>query len=346
MSEVRVRGLSKHFGAIAALESITFHVPEGAILGVIGPSGCGKTTLLRVIAGLESPDTGDVVVADRTLVDASQSVPPERRGIGLVFQDYALFPHLNVAGNIGYGVKNRARREERVQAMLELVGLEGAGSRRVGDLSGGQQQRVALARALAPQPALLLLDEPFSNLDADLRARVRHEVRAILRAARQTAIFVTHDQEEAFEISDFVAVMQRGRFEQIGSPEETYRTPATRFVADFVGQATFLPAEVRGGQLQCPLGTFDSYGVTDGPAQLMLRPEDVAIVAGGTASVLWRRFQGRQSLYCVRIESGEEVLSADASQTVHLPGDLVTATFQTHRLVIFRNDQRVDFSKS
>ncbi len=214
---------------------------EGEILALLGPSGCGKTTTLRLIAGLESPDAGTITLRGQVVAGPGRAVPPEERGIGIVFQDYALFPHLTVADNVGFGAGAGGATGAASSTVLDLVGLGGFGPRYPHELSGGQQQRVALARALAPAPALMLLDEPFSNLDADLRAQMRDEVERILRTSGTTAVFVTHDQEEAFTLADRVGVLQAGRIEQLAPPQELYHRPATRFVAAFVGAADFLP---------------------------------------------------------------------------------------------------------
>lgn len=240
MAGLELRHVSKRFGAVTALDGIDLSVRDGEILGLLGPSGCGKTTALRIIAGFETPDAGEIYVGRRLAAGGGRWVPPERRHVGMVFQDYALFPHLTVAGNAAFGLKpgNAARR--RVQEVLELVGLADYAHRYPHELSGGQQQRLALARALAPRPASLLLDEPFSNLDAALRAQMRHEVRSILKHEGVTAIFVTHDQKDAFAICDRIAVMRAGRVEQVGTPQELYTLPKTEFVARFVGLSNVL----------------------------------------------------------------------------------------------------------
>jgi len=249
--------VSKRFRAAdpPAVDGLSLRVTEGEILALLGPSGCGKTTTLRLIAGLESPDAGTITLRGQIVAGPGRAVPPEERGVGIVFQDYALFPHLTVADNVAFGLPRAARRS-RVEAVLELVGLGGFGPRYPHELSGGQQQRVALARALAPAPALLLLDEPFSNLDADLRAQMRDEVERILRTSGTTAVFVTHDQEEAFTLADRVGVLLAGRIEQLAPPQELYHRPATRFVAAFVGAADFLPGVVTAQGIVTEVGTF------------------------------------------------------------------------------------------
>lgn len=248
---LRLSEVTKHFSrhSLAAVERVSISLHKGEILGLLGPSGCGKTTLLRIIAGFEQPSSGTVEIAGRVVSGDSQWIPPEKRDTGMVFQDYALFPHLTIAENIAFGLKRKNERlsrkdiEKRVVEVLHLVGLSGLDKRYPHQLSGGQQQRVALARALAPEPALILLDEPLSSLDVQVRQRLRQEVRQILQATGMTAIFVTHDQEEAMAICDKIAVMNQGKLEQYGTPEAIYTQPASRFVAEFVTQANFLRAK-------------------------------------------------------------------------------------------------------
>jgi len=238
---LEVRGLTKRFGSVVAVEDFTLAVPDGEILALLGPSGCGKTTVLRIVAGLERPDAGRVLLAGRDATDW----PPERRGVGLVFQSYALFPHLSVGANVAYGLRFKGGdREARVRELLELVGLSGYQRRKPHQLSAGQQQRVALARALAPEPRVLLLDEPLSALDAALRKDLRAELRSLLGKLGMTALYVTHDQEEALALADRVAVMREGRLEQVAPPEELYAKPRTPFVAAFLGRANLWPGRV------------------------------------------------------------------------------------------------------
>jgi iron(III) transport system ATP-binding protein len=342
---VRATGLTKRFGKTIAVDGVTIAVEPGEILALLGPSGCGKTTFLRLVAGFERADTGEIELAGRPVVGDHVFVPPERRRVGFVFQDYALFPHLSVMGNVGFGVERNGR-DERIAATLSLVGLGGLGERYPHELSGGQQQRVALARALAPGPAIVLLDEPFSNLDADLRERVRGEVRAILRTTGTSTVFVTHDQEEAFDIADRIAVMNDGRIEQLGRPEEIYHTPETRFVADFVGDADFLPAEVTADELVTELGDYPMNGVDvePGPVEIMLRPEDIRLVRTRDRSapeVVGRRFKGVLSLSTVRLQTGRVVTGAHSSQEIFTPGERVEIRFRPDHLVLFRGDRRV-----
>ena len=342
---VRSTGLTKRFGSTVAVDGVTIAVEPGEILALLGPSGCGKTTFLRLVAGFERADKGEIELAGRPVVGDHVFVPPERRRVGFVFQDYALFPHLSVTGNVGFGVERNGR-AERVASTLSLVGLGGLGDRYPHELSGGQQQRVALARALAPGPAIVLLDEPFSNLDADLRERVRGEVRAILRTTGTSSVFVTHDQEEAFDIADRIAVMNEGRIEQLGRPEEIYHTPETRFVADFVGDADFLPAEVTGDRLVTELGAYPLNGVAvePGEVEIMLRPEDIRLVRTRDRSapeVVGRRFKGVLSLSTVRLQTGRIITGAHSSQEIFTPSERVEIRFRPDHLVLFRGDRRV-----
>jgi iron(III) transport system ATP-binding protein len=296
----------KRFPGAFVLGPITLDVKQGELVAVLGPSGCGKTTLLRLIAGFERPDEGSIVIEGRIVAGRSQWVEPEDRQVGMVFQDYALFPHLTVAQNVSFGqtssglyafashwlakmkVKRSLSRRSLVRELLQLVGLAGFEDRYPHELSGGEQQRVALARALAANPRVLLLDEPFSNLDADLRPKMRAELKILLHRLNCTTIFVTHDQEEAFELADRVAVLHAGRLEQIDTPERLYREPATRFVAEFIGHADFLTGRARGNCIETALGCFAKPpSVPEGAiVAVMVRPEEVELQASpGQASL-------------------------------------------------------------
>ena len=261
---VRMEGVRKSFGPVSALEQFGLEVRRGRTLCLLGPSGCGKTTALRLIAGFERPDAGIVEINGRRVADAVTAIPPERRRVGMVFQDYALFPHLSVRENVAYGIRSDPDRDVRVSELLELVGLDAAADRMPHQLSGGMQQRVAVARALAPRPEVVLLDEPFSNLDQALRTHLRVEVREILRRAEATAVFVTHDQQEALTIGDDVCVMSRGRVEQCASPEIVYAEPANPFVAGFVGVANLVHAESAGGVAETRFGPVRVIGPLSG----------------------------------------------------------------------------------
>ncbi|MEQ1788194.1 MAG: ABC transporter ATP-binding protein, partial [Acidimicrobiales bacterium] len=243
---IEVAGLHKRFSRDPVLRGVDLRVAQGAVVALLGPSGCGKTTLLRTIAGLERADAGTVTIAGQAVVGPGVDVPPERRRVGMVFQDWALFPHLDVARNVGYGLPRKLRTRDRIESALELVGLGGMGKRQPGTLSGGQQQRVALARAIAPEPSVLLLDEPFSNLDTTLRVQVRTELHHLLVDLGVTAVFVTHDQDEAFVLGDEVAVMHDGEVVQQAPPADLYARPATPGVAEFVGDANLLAAGAGG----------------------------------------------------------------------------------------------------
>jgi iron(III) transport system ATP-binding protein len=327
---VSINGLHKSFDAVTAVAGLDLEVEPGEVVALLGPSGCGKTTTLRMIAGLEDPDAGRIVVGQRTLADERTSVPPDQRRIGMVFQDYALFPHLDVAGNVGYAIGRRPDRDKVAEA-LELVGLGEYGARPVHALSGGEQQRVALARALAPGPDLLLLDEPFSNLDASLRERLRSEVRRILAEAGTTTIFVTHDQEEALSLANRVAMMKAGRIEQIGSPEEVYSSPATRWVAGFLGDVDVLPGTIDSGRVSCELGSFHTAVDLEGDVDVLLRPEAVAVDAGRPATsaetveatITARTFYGHDQLLDVELPSGTVIRSRRLSWPAWHPGDSV-----------------------
>ncbi len=287
----------------------------------MGPSGCGKTTLLRLTAGFERPQRGTIEIDGNMICSPSIHIPAEKRDIGVVFQDYALFPHLTVAENVAFGLKKQDKQQvqKRVAEVISLVRLEGLEKRYPYELSGGQQQRVALARALAPQPKLMLLDEPLSNLDIQVRLRLREEIGDILKAAKTTAIFVTHDQEEALAISDIVGVMRQGKLEQIGTPEEIYSHPASRFVAEFVTQANFLPAQRQGNFWNTEVGNFEipiDFSYENG--ELMIRQEDLILqpATDAPAVIRTRRFLGREYQYCLQTPSGKEIHARTMINTV------------------------------
>ncbi len=357
---LQVEGISKGFPGQRhpVLSEIQFRLPKGDLLGIVGPSGCGKTTLLRTIAGFEQPDAGRIVLGDRVVAGDGQWIPPERRGVGLVFQDFALFPHLDVLANVMFGLRPTGvtglrptgvtglrptgvtsnvilsasrgdkrsqlaelqspsqEASERAYEVLALVGLEAFARRYPHELSGGQQQRVALARALAPKPSLILLDEPLSNLDVQVRHYLREEIRKILKETQTSAIFVTHDQEEALCLSDWVAVMHQGRIEQWGSPEEIYREPATRFVAEFITQANFLTCERQDHGWQAgELLRIPAQALRDQPdpnlhrGELMIRQEDLQLYPDpqGGITIRDRQFLGREYRYCLTTDAGKEL---------------------------------------
>lgn len=307
---IRCTNVTKRFGSVMAVDQVDLTVAPGEFLGLLGPSGCGKTTFLRLIAGFEVPDTGTIDIGDVRVVGPQRWIQPERRRVGMVFQNYALFPHMTVAENVAYGVRKWPDQRERVGNALRLVGLDGLSVRMPHELSGGQQQRVALARALAPEPDVILMDEPFSNLDVALRARIRAETREILDRAGATVIFVTHDQEEALSLADRVAVMWDGRIAQLGEPEELYRSPTSRKVAEFVGSANFLYAHVANGHAECALGRFALNGAGhNGDLDLMFRPEDIALTVApdGASRVVAATFYGHDSTVTIRLATGEHI---------------------------------------
>ncbi len=305
MKALEAVGLSKNRGGEPVLQGVNLAVAPGEILAVLGPSGAGKTTLLRLLAGLERPDAGEVFLAGRRVTRR----PPEARGVGLVFQDYALFPHLRVAENVGFGV--RPRDPARVTEVLAKLGLTALARRRVHELSGGQQQRVALARALAPRPSVVLLDEPFSSLDAGLRERVREDVRRALKEDGVAGVIVTHDQEEALSIADRLAVLNQGRVLQEGPPEEVYRFPKTPFVARFLGHTNLLLGQAQGARARTPLGEAPLAQAAKGPVLLSIRPEHVELLPasdprGVPGVVVRRRFKGHDLTFEVAA-GGERV---------------------------------------
>jgi iron(III) transport system ATP-binding protein len=307
-----LEGVSKSFGATHAVREVSLEIEHGELMAVLGPSGCGKTTLLRLIAGFEAPDGGSVSVGEETVAGPGTLMPPEKRRVGMVFQDFALFPHLTVEANIAFGLTRRTReeREELTRRTLELVGLQHKTGRHPHELSGGERQRVALARALAPEPEVVLLDEPFSSLDATLRADLRREVELILRDAEATALLVTHDQEEALSLADRLAVMREGRIVQVGAPEEVYGRPASRWAAQFVGEVNVLAGVAREGGVETELGRFDLRAPGTGTVHVAVRPEQLELTArhDGNAEVVSREFRGHDVLYRLRHEGGRTVL--------------------------------------
>ena len=330
---LQLKSISKTFTAsnTPAVNQVSLELQQGELLGLLGPSGCGKTTLLRIVAGFEKVSQGQVELAGKIVSDRNKNIPPEKRNTGMVFQDYALFPHLTVAENIAFGLKGKKNAanggifhhgrlknpeiKQRIRNVLDLVGLSRLEKRYPHELSGGQQQRVALARAIAPQPALILLDEPLSNLDVQVRHRLREEIRSILKAAGTTAIFVTHDREEALAISDKIAVMRDGKLEQVGTPEEIYTQPSSRFVAEFVTQANFLTVRREGQNWTTEIGQVElPTAITTAEcdcAELMLRQEDIIVTPdpdnNSLVTVKERQFLGREYRYCLETASGKRL---------------------------------------
>jgi iron(III) transport system ATP-binding protein len=308
---VCVHDVSKRFGEVRAVERAELCVEHGELVALLGPSGCGKTTLLRLIAGFEQQDAGEVCLEGKVVAGPARFTTPERRRVGMVFQDYALFPHLNAAENVGFGVARRDR-GERIGELLDLVGLAGCERRYPHELSGGQQQRVALARALAPRPAIVLLDEPWSNIDPLLRSSMRDELAAIVRAASVTVLLVTHDREEAFSVADRVAVMRDGQIVQAGAAEDLYLHPADRWTAEFVGAGNFVPGRIDGDMVETRLGRFPALGANGEIAvEALIRPEQLTLQPDpeGTAMVVSREFRGHDVFYRVRLEDGTTLVS-------------------------------------
>jgi iron(III) transport system ATP-binding protein len=337
----------RRFGARSAVNGLTLRLPKGSIGCLLGPSGCGKTTALRCIAGFEPVDGGTIRAHGRVLSAAGFTEATEKRQIGMVFQDYALFPHLTVRGNVGFGLRDlpAAERKRRVDDVLAGVGLGEHRDHYPHQLSGGQQQRVALARALAPQPAIVLLDEPFSSLDVELRERLGLEVRTILKSLNATALLVTHDQQEAFAVADIIGVMREGRLEQWNAAYELYHRPATRFVADFIGQGVFVPGEVVGsGEVRTELGIVRANGNSGWAAgrkvDLLLRPDDVIHDDHSElrVEVAQRAFRGAEFLYTLKLPSGGKLLSLVPSHHNHSVGELIGIRIEADHVVAFERE--------
>ena len=323
---IEVEDLRKSFGASVAVDDASLTVERGAIVALVGPSGSGKTTLLRVIAGFEEPETGSVRIGGRLMTGDGVAVAPEARRVGMVFQHGALFPHLTVGANAGFGATRPARGQE----CLDLVDLAHRSHDYPHELSGGERQRVALARALAADPEVVLLDEPFASLDATLRQRLREEVAAILRAAGTSALLVTHDQAEALSLADSVAVMRGGTIEQVGSPEEVYERPRSRWVAEFLGDVDILPGTATAGIVDCALGRFPAGSAIEGAVEIVIRPESVGVGyrhgqgKGAAAVVRERTFYGHDQLLHLELEDGMSVRSRRLGFPAWHPGDRVS----------------------
>jgi iron(III) transport system ATP-binding protein len=354
-SPLQLVDVSHAYGSHRTVTDLSFSLPAGAIGCLLGPSGCGKTTVLRAIAGFERVRGGEIRLGGALVSSPAVHVPPERRHIGMVFQDHALFPHLRVAENVAFGLRGLAERERaaRVAELLATVGLERLGGKYPHELSGGQQQRVALARALAPRPKLLLLDEPFSGLDADLRERLSLEVREVLKRSGTTALLVTHDQHEAFAMADEIGVMREGRIDQWARPYDLYHRPATQFVADFVGQGVFLSGRCVGErEIETELGRLPALvpgdcgpGCADCPdgcrVSVLLRPDDVVHEEGAptTAEVVAKAFRGAEFLYTLRLASGVQVLSLVPSHHDHPIGERIGIRLDVDHVVVFHEER-------
>lgn len=330
---LQLSGVSRQYGGVAAATSLDLTVADGELVTLIGPSGCGKSTMLRLIAGLERPDSGSISIAGEVVADIRRFREPERRRVGLVFQDHALFPNLTVGKNVAFGLNGSSgtERRRRVAEVLDLVQLGHLANRYPHELSGGEQQRVAVARALAPRPAVLLLDEPFSGLDETLRGRVRADIVAVLRETGTTALLVTHDQTEALSVGDRVVVMRDGVIEQADAPENVFEQPSTRFVASFMGDADFLPANVHNALLTCEIGvvsTVPGWANCDVDVDVVLRPHEVALAPdpAGTARVVDLEYRGAFVLHYVRLASGRSLRSWQPHQIRYTPGTRVSVT--------------------
>lgn len=339
--------LVRRFGTRAAVNGLSMRLAKGSIGCLLGPSGCGKTTALRCIAGFEPVDEGSIRAHGRLLASPGFHAAPESRQIGMVFQDYALFPHLTVLDNVAFGLHrmDRSKRTRRAEEILDTVGLAEHRGNYPHQLSGGQQQRVALARALAPEPEIVLLDEPFSSLDVELRERLGIEVRTVLKTLNTTALLVTHDQQEAFAVADLVGVMRDGRLEQWDAPYQLYHRPATRFVADFIGQGVFITGEVVApGTVQTEIGVVRANGSgrwhTGRHVDLLLRPDDVIHDDASTlrAEVCQRAFRGAEFLYTLRLPSGVHLLSLVPSHHDHAVGERIGIRIEPDHVVAFERD--------
>ena len=344
---LEMSGVQHGYNGRRVLNDFSLALARGQIGCVLGPSGCGKTTALRCIAGFENLSAGRILVSGHEVSRPGHTAPPEQRRIGMVFQDYALFPHLTVAENVGFGLRqlDPQERARRIGETLEVISMSRAAGRYPHELSGGQQQRVALARALAPQPELLLLDEPFSNLDVDLRERLGLEVRDILKQQNMTAILVTHDQHDAFAIADEIGIMRQGRIEQWGTPYDLYHKPATRFVADFIGQGALLPGTVLpGSRIKLELGVFQGNIPADWSqgtvVDVLLRPDDILHDDASPlqAQVLHKAFRGAEFLYTLQLPGGGRVMSLVPSHHNHAIGEKIGIRLEIDHLVAFRRE--------
>lgn len=358
MTQLELNGVIQRYGKTTIVDGVNFRLEAGQIACLLGPSGCGKTTLLRCIAGFEDIADGEIRLHGEVVSRSGARIAPEKRRIGMVFQDYALFPHLTIEQNVAFGLNHISQEEAglRVRQLLATVGLSGQGSKYPHELSGGQQQRVALARALAPRPALILLDEPFSNLDVGLRERLSVEVREILKREGSTAIMVTHDQNEAFAMADEIGIMHNGRIQQWDSPYNLYHRPANRFVADFIGQGVLVAGVVgEGNSVRMELGTL----ISDTPVEchescahcedgctvdILLRPDDIVHddASPVQAEVLHKAFRGADILYTLRLASGNEVLSLVPSHHNHALGEKIGIRLDADHVIAFKRHDACD----
>ena len=338
---IQCRGLSKSFGSDPVVDSVDLDVHAGEVLALVGPSGSGKTTLLRIIAGFETPDRGTITLGGKPAAGPGVWTPAEERRLGMVFQDYALFPHMTVAENVAFGLTglDRSNKARRVTEALGLVRLSGMSDRYPHQLSGGEQQRVAVARSLAPQPIALLLDEPFSNLDLQLRERLRQDVKEIFSSSGVTVVYVTHDQEEALFMGDTVAVIDGGSIQQSGAPEEVYHRPRSPFVASFLGMADYLSAVSAGEGLDTELGKMAVEEAVGDGCRVMVRPDDVMLRSPGSRGTISNRiFQGTHYLYEVTLPSGETVHSFQNHTVRYEIGDSVEPYLESGQTLVCFSD--------
>ena len=333
---VTVEDLEHSYGDEPVLHGVSLDVSPGESIALLGPSGCGKTTLLRLIAGLERPSSGSISIGN-DFVAGETWVPPDRRKVGMVFQDWALFPHLSVAKNVAYGIAKSTSKDAEVSSALEMMNLSGLEDRMPATLSGGQQQRVALARALAPRPGVLLLDEPFSNLDTSLRTEVRTEVRELLAELGITSIFVTHDQDEAFIVGDRVAVMREGKIVQTDSPQGLYHHPVDQWTAEFVGTVSLLKGDAASGFASCSLGSVAIDPKLNGSVDVMIRPEQLSIAAGGDAEVQAVEYYGHDSMVFVAL-GNDQVRVRCGPSIIFNRGDNVQVQFTSDQALAFKSD--------
>jgi len=341
-AHVELNNIHKNYTDVVAVHDLSLSVAKGEFFSLLGPSGCGKTTTLRLIAGLDCLSDGNITINGHLVSSTTSFIPPEKRGVGIVFQDYALFPHMTVFENISFGLHGQGKLaiKKRVEEKLDMVGLSHAGKKYPHELSGGQRQRVALARSLAPSPSVMLLDEPFSNLDTELRETLRNEAKEILKASGTTVILVTHDQEEAFSLSDRVGLLNAGRLEQVGTPYQIYHNPANRFVADFVGKADFIPSIIEGDFIVSKIGRFyrNEENYLNSPmVDLMIRPDDVTITPdpNGNAVIADVRFLGADVLYKLELADKTFIHSIGLSANFLPSGVKVKATIDMPHAVCF-----------
>lgn len=345
---LKIQNIACQYGAHSVVHDFNLSIQRGDICCLLGPSGCGKTTVLRAIAGFQPITSGRIELDKRSISTAKNVLAPEQRNIGMVFQDYALFPHLSVCENITYGLQgmDADAKEDVCQEMLALVKLPELGERYPHELSGGQQQRVALARALAPNPSMLLMDEPFSSLDVDLRRNLAVEVREILKSRNITAVMVTHDQEEAFAFADKIGVVHQGHIEQWAPPFDLYHEPSTRFVANFIGQGAFIPGHILDGStVATEIGLIQGNRCydwqPDTPVEVLLRPDDIIHDDSSVkrAEIKNKVFAGTSSLYTLKLPTGSEVVAAFASHHDYQIGDFVGINIEADHLIAFRVDE-------